>query len=142
MEYSALIRELSSALGIDLQLSDKGTCGVFFDDDEVMFEINDGRLFIMADLGPSGGREDAAVRLLQAANLGLETGFSCIGIDAEREQFTLCRVLEGDLSYPDFERSLALFVTAMRFWKEWLALPPAGDSAGGEQPVQAFAIRA
>lgn len=147
MEYSALIRELGTALGIGLELSEQGTCGVFFDDDEVMFETNDGRLFIMADLGSSLGREDAAVRLLQAANLGLETGFSCIGIDEGREQFTLCRVLEGDLAYPDFEKALSLFVKAMRFWKEWLALPPedaagSGPSAGGERPVQAFAIRA
>ena len=144
MEYAALIRELGTVLGIGLELSEQGTCGVFFDDDEVLFELNDGRLFIMADLGPSQGREDAAMRLLQAANLGLETGFSCLGIDAAREQFTLCRVLEGDLAYPDFEKMLAIFVRAMRFWKEWLALPPA-DPAGQSSSmdgIQSFAMRA
>ena len=124
MEYMSLLRELSNALGFDLALSDAGTCGIVFDEDEVMFEINENRLFIMADLGSSEGREDACVSMLKAANLGLETGFSCIGIDEVRGQFTLCRILEGDLAYPDFEKLLAVFVGAVRYWKEWLALPP------------------
>ena len=124
MEYMSLLRELSNALGFDLALSDAGTCGIVFDEDEVMFEINENRLFIIADLGSSEGREDACVSILKAANLGLETGFSCIGIDEVRGQFTLCRILEGDLAYPDFEKLLAVFVGAVRYWKEWLALPP------------------
>ena len=124
MDYSVLIQELGNALGIELAFSDAGTCGVFFDQDEILFEVNEGRLFIMADLGPSEGRSDAAMRLLRAANLGLETGFACAGLDEARGQFTLCRVLEGDLPYADFEKLLAVFVGAVRYWKEWLALPP------------------
>ncbi len=123
MQYSSLIQELGHTLGFDLAFTDAGTCGVFFDDDEILFEMNEGRLFIMADLGPSEGRDDAAMRMLCAANLGLETGFSCIGIDESREQFTLCRILEGDLAYSDFEKILTLFVAAVRYWKEWLSLP-------------------
>lgn len=124
MEYSALLRELGGVLGFDLALSDQGTCGVFFDEDEVFFEVNDGRLFIMAELGSSEGRDEACVRMLKAANLGLETGFSCIGIDEMRGQFTLCRVLEGDIAYPDFEKMLTIFLGAVRYWKKWLSLPP------------------
>ena len=37
MEDSALLRELGGVLGFDLALSDQGTCGVFFDEDEVFF---------------------------------------------------------------------------------------------------------
>ena len=134
MEYSALIRELGNVLGIDLALTDAGTCGVFFDEDEVMFEVSEERLFIMADLGPSEGRSDAALRLLRAANLGLETGFACAGLDEARGQFTLCRVLEGDLAYADFEKMLTVFVGAVRYWKEWLALPPSAETQG-ESPL-------
>ncbi|MBQ7608512.1 MAG: type III secretion system chaperone [Desulfovibrionaceae bacterium] len=130
MDYSSLVRELGGVLGFELTFSDKGTCGVFFDNDEVLFEVGDGRMFIMADLGSSEGREDAYARLLTAGNLGLETGFSCIGIDEQRGQFTLCRVLEGDLAYPDFEKLLTVFVSAVRYWKKWLSLPP-------EQPASA-----
>ena len=32
MEYSALIRELGNVLGIDLTMTEAGTCGVFFDE--------------------------------------------------------------------------------------------------------------
>ena len=123
MDYPALIRELGGVLGFDLEFSDVGTCGVFFDEDEVLFEIYDTRMFIMADLGSSAGRDADCVRMLKAANLGLETGFSCIGIDEMRDQFTLSRVLEGDLEYHDFEKILSIFVCAVR-WKKWLNLPP------------------
>jgi hypothetical protein len=142
MEYTSLLRELGNALGFDLALSDAGTCGIVFDEDEVMFEISEGRLFITADLGPSEGREDACMSMLKAANLGLETGFSCIGIDEVRGQFTLCRILEGDLAYPDFERVLAVFVRAVRYWKKWLALPPeTASSVPFSQPPDLFALK-
>jgi len=123
MEFKALIRELGSVLDIDLAFSGEGTCGVFFDEDEIHFEISEGRLFIMADLGPCEGRDDVAPRLLRAANLGLETGFACIGMDDAHGQFTLCRILEGDLAYPDFEKILTIFVGAVRYWKNWLKVP-------------------
>ncbi len=134
MEFSALIRELGSSLGFELAFSEAGTCGVFFDRDEILFELNENRLFIIADLAPSEGREDAYARMLKASNLGMETGFSCIGIDGNRNQFTLCRVLEGDLSYEDFEKILVIFVGAVRYWKEWLALPPS-DLQKDVQPL-------
>lgn len=137
MEYSALIRELGGVLGFDLAFSADGTCGVFFDEDEIFFELNDKRLFIMAELGSSEGRELDCMRLLKAANLGLETGFSCIGIDEVSGQFTLCRVLEGDVAYPDFEQILTIFVGAVRYWKEWLSLPPEEAKVPQEQQSQA-----
>ena len=136
MEYPALMRELGTTLGFDLAFSDAGTCGVFFDDDEICFELDDNRLFIMADLGSSEGREADYERILKAANLGLETGFSCIGIDEAHGQFTLCRVLEGDLAYADFEKILTIFVGAVRYWKKWLSLPPE-QSSSSEAPLYA-----
>ena len=99
-----------------------------------MFEVSEARLFILADIGQAQGRDDAALRLLRAANLGLETGFACAGLDEERGQFTLCRVLEGDLAYPDFEKILTVFVGALRYWKEWLALAPS-DAPQEESPL-------
>ena len=51
MNGEFLIGELGRAIGIDLKLSEAGTCGVFFDDDEVFFELHDGRLYLIADLG-------------------------------------------------------------------------------------------
>lgn len=134
MEYPALIQELAKVLGISLEFSESGTCGVLFDQDEILFEIHENRLFIMADLGPSEGREDAAMRLLTAANLGMETGFACAGIDEARGEFTLCRILEGDLAYADFEKILTLFVSVVRYWKKWIALPKQ-ESAEGNSSV-------
>lgn len=139
MEYSALLRELGGVLGFDLAFSDVGTCGVLFDDDEIVFEINENRLFIMADLGPSEGHEDACVRMLKAANNGLETGFSCIGLDEMRGQFTLCRILEGDVGYHEFEKILTIFLGAVRYWKKWLSLPP--DEPSSAETPQSYYIK-
>ena len=143
MQFASLIQELGQTLGISLTLPESGTCGVIFDEDEVSFEVNDGRLFIMADIAPAEGHEEALPRLLRAANLGLETGYSCIGIDDTRGQFTLCRILEGEWTYPEFEKALSIFVLAVRYWKDWLALPPAEASKTEFEPFDplSYSIR-
>lgn len=131
MNGELLIGELGRALGIDLKLSDAGTCGVFFDDDEVIFESHEGQLYLIADLGPAAGRADAYGRLLAADYLGHESGQAVIGLDEDRGEFTLHRILDGEMAYPEFEKILTLFVKAVRYWKEWLAQPPAQGTGEG-----------
>lgn len=123
MDGNALIQKLGEALGFTLELSGQNTCGVFFDQDEIIFEQHEGQLYIMADLGPAAGRADAHARLLEANCLGAQSGQACIGLDSRREVFTLHRILEGELSYEEFEKLLTLFIRAVRYWKEWLAQP-------------------
>ena len=136
MNSEHLISELGRALGIELKLSEAGTCGVFFDDDEIIFESHDGQLYLIADLGPAEGREDAYGRLLAANCLGRETGQAVLGVDANRREFTLHRILGGDMGYPKFEKILTLFVQAVRYWKEWLALPRAeGEGSARQLPT-------
>ena len=127
MNGKALIRELGKALGFTLEMSDQNTCGVFFDEDEVVFEQHEEQLYIMAELGSSVGREDAHTRMLEANCLGAQSGQACLGLDAQREVFTLHRILEGELSYEEFEKILTLFIRALRYWKEWLAQPASGQ---------------
>ncbi len=124
MNVELLISELGHALGIELKLSEAGTCGVFFDDDEVIFEQHDGQLYLIADLGSAVGRSDAYGRLLAANCLGQESGQATLGLDTGREEFTLHRILDGDMSYQEFEKILTVFVQALRYWKEWLINPP------------------
>ncbi len=124
MNGELLIGELGRAIGIDLKLSEAGTCGVFFDEDEVFFERHEGQLYLIAELGPAAGRRDAHTRLLEADCLGAESGQACIGLDAQREVFTLHRILEGELTSAEFEKALTLFIRALRYWKAWLAQPP------------------
>ncbi len=129
MQFSSLIDELGELFGVKLSWSEQNTCGVFFDEDEVSFELAANRLFIIADLGSFEGHENDYARLLSSANLGVETGYACLGIDSDRKQFTLCRILEGDMEFADFEKTLTIFVAAVRYWKKWLAAPPAAQSA-------------
>lgn len=129
MNSKLLIDELSRNLGIELKLSDAGTCAVFFDDDEIIFEAHEGLLYLIADLGPAEGREDAYGRLLAANCLGQESGMATLSVDTTRQEFTLHRILEGELLYPQFEKILTLFVKAVRYWKEWLAQPHVAQGA-------------
>ncbi|MBQ9406766.1 MAG: type III secretion system chaperone [Desulfovibrio sp.] len=134
MDGELLLHELGRTLGFELKLSEAGTCGVFFDDDEVIFEQHDGQLYLIADLGSAAGREDAYGRLLAANYLGQESGQAVLGLDTAQNAFTMHRILEGNMGYPEFEKILTLFVRALRYWKEWLAQPPATGSAEASLP--------
>ncbi len=127
MKGVQLIRELSRNLNLDLQLSEEGTCGVFFDNDEIFFEVHEDQFYLIADLASAEGREDAYSRLLSANYLGQESGQAVLSLDTGRRGFTLHRILDGDLAYAEFEKILSLFVQAVRYWKEWLAQPSAGS---------------
>ncbi|MGN1149976.1 MAG: type III secretion system chaperone [Sutterella sp.] len=133
MQPEQLVAELGTTLGIDLKLSDQGTCRVVFDEDEVDFEVSGERLFVIADIASASGRADAYGRLLSADYLGNETGGAVISLDASRDVFVLHTVSEDGTSYPAFEAKLTLFVKALRYWKEWLAQPAgSADSRSDE----------
>ena len=121
MHISELVAELGANLGISLQMSDAGTCRVIFGDDAVDFEQSGETLYIMAELAPATGREDAYARLLAANWLGAESGGACIGLDEEKNSFALWATERGDVPYPEFEARLTLFIKALRYWKEFPA---------------------
>ena len=124
MKAEELIKELGRNLGVALELSPVGTCRASFDGDVVEFEKTDDALWIYAELGSSLHREDAAQSLLAANRLGLQTGGATISLDEEHSQFVMHVELWGDMPYDAFESRLVLFIKALRWWKEWLALPP------------------
>lgn len=134
MDCDHLLQQLGTAIGLDLRFSENNTCGVFFDKDEVIFEKNEGKLYLIAALGSSAGREDVCRRLLEANYLGAQTGFASIGLDSGREDFVLHRVLAGDMDYAEFEEAVSLFVRAARHWRKWLAQPQGAQEASGERP--------
>ena len=124
MKAEELIKELGRTLGAALELSPVGTCSAAFDGDVVEFEQVDDTLWIYADLGSSQNREDAALSLLAANRLGLKTGGAAISLDEERDQFVMHMEVWGDVAYESFESRFVLFIKALRWWKEWLSLPP------------------
>ena len=131
MSFDSLIRQLGEETGTGLSLSETGTCGVIFGDNEVDFEEYDGRLFIYASIGPCEGREDLFAAALAANHLGADTGFAALGIDTTHGVFTLSRVLEGDIDYQRFQYALVAFVEALQDWKTRLieAPSPAAETA-------------
>ena len=141
MNAQELIRELGRTLGGALELSPAGTCRAAFDSDVVDFEEDGASLWIFADLGSALHREDASQSLLAANRLGLQTGGATIALDEERSMFVMHMELWSDMPYPSFEAKLTLFIKALRWWKEWLALPPLrsvvkqADVLHGEQVV-------
>ncbi|MCR5536994.1 MAG: type III secretion system chaperone [Succinivibrio sp.] len=120
MNSEQIISELSTVLGIDLKFSDQGTCGVFFGDDEILFEKHDEQLYLIAELAPAVDQEFVLQRLMNANYLGGECGQGTIGIDRNKDEFVLHRLIDGQIDFVQFEKILSLFVQAVRYWKEWL----------------------
>ena len=142
MRAEELIKELGRTLGVALELSPVGTCRASFDGDVVEFEKTDDALWIYAELGSSMNREDANQSLLAANRLGLQTGGATISLDEEHSQFVMHMELWGEMPYENFESRLVLFIKALRWWKDWLSLPPlksvvrqANALPGDYQPV-------
>jgi hypothetical protein len=120
MTYDEIISELGKNIGInDLCFSNEDNCSVIFDKkDEIVFEKSDGRMFMIANLGASQGKEDVYRMLLEGNYLGKFSAFGSIGINTDLEEFTLTRVFEGELDYREFEQSLAFFIVSMRKLKD------------------------
>jgi len=135
MNAQPLLDQLASQLSISLPLSPEGTCRVSFDNDDIDFEQTETGLYIIATLADASGREDAYERLLKANYLGSETGGACIGLDANQNVFTIHTILHGDMDYSAFEKELCAFIRALRYWKEWLSLPPVKMSSEVQQTL-------
>ncbi len=121
MKAEELFNSLGPMLGVEFPADGDGAVQVLFDEDAVDFQVADGRLFVMADIGPADGCESLYRALLKANCLGAETLGSTIGLDAERRVLTLHRLIEGDWNEQEFQDALAQFVKALRYWKEWAA---------------------
>lgn len=121
MNYDNLIGQLGNTLKLDLKLSDNGTVSVLFDEDEVFFEKYEKQLYIYADIGAAKENSFILKRILCANYLGHETGQSVISINENTNSFTIHRLIDGDISYHEFEKLLTLFIKAVRYWKEWLS---------------------
>lgn len=121
MNEQELISAFGKKIGLpELSISNEHGCAVTFDQDEVVFEILDNRLFLIADLGPTTGHENLYTTLLEANHLGKSSGFGSLGIDPDRDSFTLSRVLIGPYEIDLFINQVALFVKNIRHWKRYL----------------------
>ena len=132
MTHQELLRKLGETAGIELELSGHSTAAAKFDGDEVNFESDGGRLYIYADIASAEGHEADFGKLLELNNLFAGTDGATIGLDRARGAFTLCRMVEGDVEYGAFERTVASFVTALRLVRRELA--EVGDSSPEPQP--------
>ena len=137
MTPEELIKELGRTLGAPMELSPVGTCRAAFDGDVIEFEKVEDELWVMADLGSSLNREDAVSSLLAGNRLGIQTGGATIALDEERAMFTMHMELWGDMPYTAFEARLVMFIKALRWWKDWLSLPPIKSVVNQVHPVAA-----
>ena len=120
MKYDNLIAELGKMIGLEsLKLTEDEGSSVFFDEDEIIFEYTEGRLLLIAPLGPVEGNEKLYRDILEANFVGRDSALGSIGINPLYDEYTLSRTFEGDLEYKEFELSL-LFIRTLRKWKSIL----------------------
>ncbi|MCR4667245.1 MAG: hypothetical protein K5657_08120 [Desulfovibrio sp.] len=73
MDREKVPGELAHTSGVDLKLSDAGSCGMMFDNDGIIFERH-GETNCILSLGSASGREDACNRMVCANYIVLESG--------------------------------------------------------------------
>ncbi len=123
MSCAELIHQLGQKLNIsDLSLTEDNTCGVLFDDDDVLFENVNGNLFIVAEIGrvEEDERNKYFAIFMDANHLGHGTAYGSIGYDEQRDIFTLTRIVSEDIVYEKFEEQLVVFLKTLRYWKKYL----------------------
>lgn len=125
MIASELIKELGARVGISLALNENGLCSVIFDKDTVDFELSGNDLYLIAELGfVQTADKDFYKQLLEANYLGAKTAGAAISLDPDRENTVMLhKKLATPMEYADFEKNLEFFVKAVRYWKEFIALP-------------------
>lgn len=128
MIASELIKELGARVGISLALTENGLCSVIFDKDTVDFELSGNDLYLIAELGfvQTGLDKDFYKQLLEANFLGTKTAGATISLDPDKENTVMLhKKLVTPAEYTDFEHAVEFFVKAVRYWKEYIALPRA-----------------
>lgn len=125
MTASELIKELGARVGISLALNENGLCSVIFDNDTVDFELSGNDLYLIAELGfVQTADKDFYKQLLEANYLGAKTAGAAISLDPDKENtVVLHKKLAMPMEYADFEKDVEFFVKAVRYWKEFIALP-------------------
>lgn len=125
MIASELIKELGARVGISLALNENGLCSVIFDNDTVDFELSGNDLYLIAELGfVQTADKDFYKQLLEANYLGAKTAGAAISLDPDKENtVVLHKKLAMPMEYADFEKDVEFFVKAVRYWKEFIALP-------------------
>ena len=130
MNCAELIHQLGQKLNIsDLSLTEDNTCGILFDDDDVLIENSNNNIFIVSEIGrvEEDEKEKFFAVFMDANHLGHGTAFGSIGYDEQRDIFTLTRVLNDEIEFEKFEEQLVLFLKALRYWKRYIQ-----DGTGAE----------
>lgn len=121
MKADELINRLGDAIGIELNFNAEGTCSVIFDEDEVAFEKDKDRIFIIGTVCAQLKNDIQLYRTLLCSNyLGIHTGFCTLSIDEPRNELILHRLIDEKTDFEHFEKDLVLFVKALRYWKKWI----------------------
>lgn len=122
MNADELINKLGDAIGIELSFNAEGTCSVIFDKDEVVFEKNENMIFIIGTVQTDLKKDLELYRTLLTSNyMGIHTGFCTLSIDDKRNELLLHRLIEENTGFDVFEKSLVLFIKALRYWKKWIS---------------------
>jgi len=128
--FDYLIERLSLRLNLNFSLSTEGTCRIFFDGDEVNFEVNNEVLYIYAPLCDSKSLEyKTCINLLKENHLG----DNFLSISPQTMEVCLNLVITSSEDYDRFEQHLSQFVDKLRRIKIKIETNDFEDSKESEQ---------
>lgn len=120
MSAKDLLDRLGAALSVNAELSENNTCALQFDDVGVHFEVANGMLYALTELGVPKDVDSVARRLLEANFLGEKTNGATLALDRETGCVSLHTIFDENASYDFFEKRLSQFVLAARYWRVWI----------------------
>ena len=145
MEFEDLIDALSKRIGVELQVTDEGTCALAVDDMSVTVQ-NVPEAYGIGFFGkvgdpPPQGLAPLQTAMLDANHLFRGTGGATLSRDPETGAYYLCRTLDArNLDGDGFCDALEKFVNVLEAWCRLLAdyRPEAEQKQDAEDEPPAF----
>lgn len=148
MNIDDILLELGKQMGLgSLKLDENRVCRLVFDSVLVVdIEATEGdqivNLYATVCTTPAEGKDALYETLLEASLFGLGTGGASFGIDKERGELLLWRVLNMDKTdYQEFVNVLESFVNHLEVWKDKIdkgeiaALSEKSGAKGGHEEM-------
>jgi hypothetical protein len=124
MHFDDLIRQLGAELHLpDWAPDETGACAVLFDGLNVSFHPDgDGGFSSICVLGRADPDDGALQELLLKGNFFTDgVGANALGMTAQGHVALVERFALTDLSFPRFQQSLELFISAAEYWRGQIA---------------------
>lgn len=118
MNPEIAIKELGKLVNLDIPLSVEGTCALNFEEELIEFEVTETELSVYGTIGSLEGKEFLYKQILENNFVSLQIASASLCL--ENNTLMLYRIFQAPIELQKLDQGVALFVSGVRYWKEWL----------------------